>query len=285
MKKFSLILTAMFINLTLFADYYMPPQWDNDSGFTHQSWDFGDDGEYGTETITDMSKLPLSSYPDGEPNYINPAGTPKLTDFTHTHPFMKGWQYDPDRILTDRIAMYGGTSGDTILTFEVSQYPAEPYYYRQLWVQAAVYARKDGVDPVLFEVARDPAFTNTSGIKIISEQIHDPCEPEGYSADWYVVSKVFEISDPGTTDYIRVTAFHDPELPDPQRLGSSMIDQVDIDTRMLHNTDMNKTGETNYNDFAFFSKGWQQSGPAADFNNDGIVDETDLKLLAKKYLD
>ena len=120
-KMNKLFLTSMTVLMILGfeiqADYDSPPQWEGQTAYTHQSWDFGDDGEYGTPSMI-TSGLPLGGVPEGEPNMINSYGDPMLDSFYNSHIYMKGWMYVPESIQTGRVAMYGGM-GDTSVGFNV----------------------------------------------------------------------------------------------------------------------------------------------------------------------
>ena len=91
------------------ADYLNPPEWADSNDFTHQTWAF----------MTDESEY-LPAPPDGEPNWVNPFGTPGLTDIDYTTSFQFWLLESGDyiRVDTDRLGFYGGM-GDTTLTFKI----------------------------------------------------------------------------------------------------------------------------------------------------------------------
>lgn len=264
-------------------DYVDYPLWSQQSGYTHQSWDFGDTGEYGTgDMVSDMAALPLGGLPDGEPNYINQFGLPSLYLFTNSHPFMKGWMYSPMLAQTARKALYGGM-GDTAVSFSVPGSQACDGI-RLLWVQAVVYARKDGHTPCSVVVARDAAFTDTDAITLIESEVVLLEEPEGYSAAWYRVTQVYEAAGCGQAEYVRVNAFYDPAPTDPSRLGASMIDRVDIDTGYVSAADLNRSGVVDWADFAILAYQWFSSNGQSDFDGNGIVGVEDVGYFATKWL-
>ncbi len=268
------------------ADYYNPHIWKGQTAYTHQSWDFGDSGEYGMPTmVTDMSALPLGSLPDGDPNWVNEYGTPSLYTFFNSHPFMKGWMYVPEIASTDRVAMYGGM-GDTWVKFMVPGASGGDDWIRQIWVQMIVYARKDGEQQVAsVQIARDSLFTDTDGIVMVSELVEPLNEPEGYSAAWYRVTFVYEVAQTGDAEHIKATAYYDPALPDPQRLGASMIDRVDIDTRFVLKADIDRSGTVDYADFAILASQWLSVAAESDFDGSGFVGVEDILYFAAMWLD
>ncbi len=281
------IVSLLFV-LTCFAataDYDNPPQWQGQSAYTHQSWDFGDSGEYGTGgMISDMSVLPLGSMPDGEPNFINDFGTPSLDTFHNSHLFMKGWMYVPNVVSTSRVAMYGGMD-DTFLTFTLPGIAGGEDLIKQIWVQMIVYARKDGQEQVAsVQIARDSLFTDTDGIEMVSELVEPLDEPDSYSGAWYRVTFVYEVSDSGTAEHIKAAAYYDPLLPDPQRMGASMIDRVDIDTRLVLKADIDRSGVVDYGDFTIMASQWLSSEGQSDFDASGHVGVEDIVYLAQMWL-
>ncbi|MFI4910165.1 MAG: hypothetical protein ACIAQZ_00715 [Sedimentisphaeraceae bacterium JB056] len=281
---FSITIITISFCFYAIADYDNAPLWEDQTAYTHQSWDFGDSGEYGTpDMVTDMSALPLGQYTDGEPNEFNNYGTPTLDAFYNSHFFMKGWMYVPEIAQTSRVAMYGGM-GDTSVSFTVPGMQAGSDWIRQLWVQTIIYARKDGQQAGKIETARDSQFADKTGITEISETIEPLAEMEGYSAAWYRMTSVYEVTDSDQNDYIKVWAYFDPELPDPERLGASMIDRVDIDTRLILKADINRNGIVNYADFSTMAFHWSTNNDQTDLTNDGIINSDDLLYLSSMWL-
>jgi len=281
----ALILALWVLGFTAVADYDNPPLWQGQTAYTHQSWDFGDSGEYGTGAmVTNMSLLPLGSVPEGEPNYVNDYGVSSLDAFSNTHIFMKGWMYVPEIASTARVAMYGGM-GNTSLTFTLPGIACGEDMVKQIWVQMIVYARKDGEQQVAsVQIARDSLFSDTDGIVMISEQVEPLAEPEGYSAAWYRVTFVYEVALSGAAEHIKAVAYYDPLLPDPQRLGASMIDRVDIDTRFVLKADIDRSGLVDYGDFASIASQWLSSDPVADLDGSGLVGVEDVVYFAQMWL-
>ncbi|MDD5134897.1 MAG: hypothetical protein PHP01_05755 [Phycisphaerae bacterium] len=275
---FLLIFTA-----GLKADYINPPLWQDSVDYTHQSWDFGND-EYAAPV--------LPALPDGEPNWVNYYGLPRLTAVDYNdYPAIPGivtWMYDYgvySNLITDRRAYYGGM-GNVFLTFRVPNNLPSQYYKTLVWIQMTYFARNDGIKNYNIEVARDDDFSDTADISVVSLNFEPLNEPEGLIGKWYRVTTVYEINQPDTEEYIRLTAYKYPADANHYMGGAAIIDQVDIDCRSVSVADFDKNDIINMIDFAFFANQWQLTGPGltADFDKNLVVDYNDLAFLISQWM-
>ncbi|MHB9071833.1 MAG: hypothetical protein ACYC54_15845 [Sedimentisphaerales bacterium] len=242
------------------ADYFNPPEWRTSRDYTHQSWDFGNDE--GIEPV-----IPL--LPDGEPNCIKPedANSQLISveynvdpSFQYLIPYgLVGWRYDYNSITTSRRAFYGGM-GDTVITFKISNTSSITYYWKKkIWVQSIFYARKDNGQPYNIEAARNADFTDTNGISLVDIEItdlNDTNNPDGNLSKWYIMTAVYEISNMPQDEYIKITAYQYPPIPEQHPGGATMFDRIDIDTRYYNKADFDNSGLVDMVDFVFFSEQW-----------------------------
>jgi hypothetical protein len=273
----------LICSVSLKADYVNPPDWQGSVDYTHQSWDFGYD-----EHVEPV--LPV--LPDGEPNWVNYYGQPRLIAVDYNdYPPIPGivrWMYDCKEytdLITERRGYYGGM-GNVIQTFRIPNNFPSQYYKTIVWIQMTYFARKDGAKNYNIEVARDAGFSDTGDMSVVSLNIEEPNEPQGNIGKWYRVTAVYEINQPAAAEYIRLTAYRYPrEFPNDMR-GAAMIDQVDIDCRSASVADFDRNDVINMIDFAFFANQWRLSGPglAADFDKNLSVDFNDLAILISQWL-
>jgi hypothetical protein len=267
------------------GEHSVLPGWDGEEGFTHQSWDFGDDGDYGTGEVTDPEQLPLGDgLPDGEPNYVNSWGSGAVYEFYNSHAFMKGWQYVPNGILTDRRAMYGGM-GDTALSFSVPWGSAGTEWDKEVWVQFVVFARKDGELAHRVELGSDEGFSQQAGFDMRWQFIEVLEEEEGNTARWYRVSTLFEVDRAVDDFYVRVRGYCEPDPEGSEIPGATMIDEVNIESRFVHRADYDGSGVVDLIDFGEFACYWGGDDEAGDIDGDGVVDIDDLRVFCGRFLD
>jgi hypothetical protein len=262
------------------AGYYIePPDWNDSNDFTHQNWDFGDDGEYGYELVSDMGLLPLGSLPDGEPNWVNQFGEPCLISFDNTNLWMKGWYYYPPALTTDRVALYGG-NGDTTLEFYIPNVQRDKFWQKQFWVQMTFFARMDGVENYEITVARDANYKDVNNISLTFQKFEELNEPEGNTGKWYRVTNIYRFDDRPGAEYVKLRSLYNPEAV----MGASMIDQVDIDSRYL-NADLFEDGFIDLFDYAELAAKYGEQDYSTDLYPDGVIDINDLSVLLGYWLE
>lgn len=221
-----LILVFGFIGLsglTALADYNNPPGWENDTDFTHQSWEFNPSGWDGDDPIP--PEVPLIA--DGD--YSNPFGDPTMLniEFTQTEPGMAGWTWEPMAIVTERKGMYGGMQTDVAMTFEIPNFERPKPWKKQIWLQTAYFGCTASAGNVVsVEIAADADFTNPFSVATLSENIEVLVEQPGSASRWYRYTGLFELDEQPGMEYIRLTVANDTAV-------ATMVDQVDIDTRCI----------------------------------------------------
>ena len=205
------------------ADYVNPPDWGNDTDFTHQSWEFNPSGWEGEDPIEPVIPLVADS------GYSNPFGDPTMlsVEFTQTEPGMAGWTWIPMAITTERRGMYGGMQTDVIMTFEIPNYERAEPWKKQIWLQTAYFGcTASAGDVVSIEFAANADFTNPFSVTTLSEDIEELFEPPGSASRWYRYTGLFELDEQPGMEYIRVTVCNDTAV-------ATMVDEVDIDTRCI----------------------------------------------------
>jgi len=273
MKKFTVLLLLLSSGHIL-ADYNEPPGWNDCNSFTHQSWDFLNDN------WTNGIVQPL---PDGDPCWINPFGQPQFTEISFTDEAFGGyyWEYSTPDFSTSRRGFYGGMT-DVSLTFSIPNSDiADSNWTSQVWLQETVFARKDGGQTHLLEIARDDQFTDTNNINLSWLFVEDINEPEGNTAKWVRATAIYDFNDRPPMQFVRVTAYKNPAP-----FHAAMIDQVDIDTRLRNIADIEGVGDGKVNmiDFSELAAGWNSNDPNTDLDNNGIVDNNDLKRFSQNWL-
>ncbi len=242
------------------ADYFNPPDWQSSRDYMHQSWDFGND---------EMVEPALPALPDGEPNYITPADANSkliavdynvIPAFQHLIPYgLVDWKYDYDMVPTDRKAFFGGM-GDVILTFKISNTANRIYYWKKrIWLQSIFCARKDGVQPYNIKIARNADLTDSNDISLVSvelKDLNDTNSPDGNLSKWFVLTAMYEIENISDSEYVQITAYQYPAVPEQSPGGASIIDRVDIDTRYFNKADFDESGTVDFLDFTFFAEQW-----------------------------
>jgi L-rhamnose mutarotase len=222
---------------------------------------------------------PLPLIADGEPNWVNAFSTPLLIEADNTHEWMKRWYVHPPVLETDRTCMYGGMD-DTYVVFYVPNQQRQNFWQKQIWIQMAYFARKDGVRNYDVFIARDPNFLYVNDIYLTYEQLEElDNEPQGNTGKWYRLTAVYRMDDQPAEEYIELWAYNDPA----PAMAASMIDQVDIDTRSV-NLDMFKDGCIDLCDYAVLAANYHTQNPDVDLHPDGYVDEKDLSVLLQRWL-
>jgi len=268
-------LFSILLNGLSAADYLNPPDWADSNDFTHQTWAF----------MTDESE-DLPAPPDGEPNWVNPFGTPGLTAIDYTT-YMQFWLLESGgyiQVDTDRLGFYGGM-GDTTLTFEIPNIERGPFWQKQLWLQIVYWARDDGGQTYDLEIARDSNFVDTNDITVAYFDVNEPDEPNGAIGRFYRLTAAYRFEEQPSEEYIKFTAYqYPPDPPEHSLGGASMIDQVSIDTRCV-TVDQAEDGIINLRDYAVLANDYYSNNSSCDFNPDGYIDFGDLSVMLQHWLE
>jgi hypothetical protein len=270
-----IIIGLLFFCSLSIADYLNPPDWADSNDFTHQTWDF----------LTDEAEY-LPAPPDGEPNSVNPFGTPGLIDIEYTTDF-QFWMWNPYPqyldVPPDNNGFYGGM-GDTTLTFRIPNIQRGPFWQKQLWIQVVYWARNDGGQTYDLEIARDSNFVDTNNITVAYLDPNVSNEPNGDIGRFYRLTTAYRFEEQPGEEYVRFTAFqYPPEMEHPYG-GASMIDQVSIDTRCV-NLDQTEDGIINLQDYAVMANDYYSNNSSCDLNPDGFIDFEDLSVLLEHWLE
>jgi len=273
------------------ADYVEPPVWAGSLDYTHQSWDFDYDPSYET-TGPD---LPIA--PDGEPNWFNFSGQPQLIavdfnvppEFQHLIEFgLVGWMwnYSDQGFTTARRGYYGGM-GHTTLTFKVPCKERTKPFTHQLWIQMTYLGNNNGQQNYNIKLSRDDDFNDLLACEpalLELSELNDANNPPGPAgiSQWYRITATYNLPADINSIYVRLTAYrYSPELPQHVMGGPSMIDEVDIDSRSISPSFVDKI---DFKDYAAIASKVGQNIPAMDMNPDGTINLDDVSILLESWL-
>ncbi len=209
-KSLLMVMVLVLVGSTAMADYANPPGWENETDFTHQSWEFNTGATNGP--------------PDGDPAWVNPCGTPNMTDVYLADPGMMEWSDVPMGITTDRRGMWGGMTFNVAvgevsisMTFDIPNYQRPAPWKKQIWVEMT-YFGTDG-----------HAFVEVEGYgsEVISSETFELLpETPGSSSQWWRYTALIDLPDQPASETITVGLIKGTEM-------AVMIDEIDIDTRCV----------------------------------------------------
>ncbi len=276
-----IILISIYLPASAYMDpadryYFNPPQWNLNQYFTHQPWSFESD------------QLPLSfadpAAPDGQTSLENPYGSPGMYYF-YCFAFQSGYMQTDDFTGSQRTGFYGGM-GDTTCSFYIPG-PQEPLSQMdtQIWIQSSFYARNDETDVYSLQIALDQDITDFTAISVISENLEVLDEPVADFGKWYRLTALYKISGTPQQFFVSLKANKLPaELLPEDRFSASMIDNMDIDTRIVPKGELDAQAGINFNDFEKLAYSWKTDSPLADLDDNGTIDISDLVIQARNWL-
>ena len=262
----------------LWADYVNPPNWESDTDFTHQTWDF----------LT--SEEPPQPADDG---YVNPFGTPTFTELYLANPTYMMWDPSAMGFAIGRYGMWGGmifgaVEPDDIamsVTFQIPNHNRQSPWRKEVWIQAAYWGSTSlGGQVFTAEIASDPSFDNVYvTYNAEASDIEDQAETgAGESGQFWRFTRRFALPEQPNVEYVRVSMITADSL-------AVFIDQVSVDTRCVWPGDVDGDVDVDLADFAWFQNCYAGGGAPesgcenADLDVDEDVDLDDAALMVAQF--
>ena len=275
-----LLVLVAWICAPAWADYVNPPGWEDDTDFTHQTWDFFTDD------------VPLVA----DAGYSNPFGDPTFTEVYLCNPDYMFWDTDAMGSAIGRYGMWGGMTFGVVdpdevavaLTFEVPNHARPSPWHKEVWIQVAYWGSTLAVGRVLkVEIASDPNFQNVYLTYHADDpDIEDQSETgAGSTGQFWRFTHTFELPEQPGLEYVRVSLVTADSL-------AVFIDQVSIDTRCRQPGipgDFDEDQDVDLADFAYFQNCFAGGGApspacaAADLDDDEDVDLDDAALMVTNF--